>query len=72
MAVSQETFTIIGVGIALAGIIFASNGRLGDRIDRVETRLAAVEKETARTGGLLEGLGLTGQVPHLTPGADGE
>ena len=72
MAVSQETFTIIGVGIALAGIIFASNGRLGDRIDRVESRLAAVEKETARTGGLLEGLGLTGQVPHLTPGADRE
>ena len=72
MAVSQETFTIIGVGIALAGIIFASNGRLGDRIDRVETRLAAVEKETARTGGLLEGLGLTGRVPHLTPGADAE
>ena len=72
MAVSQETFTIIGVGIALAGIIFASNGRLGDRIDRLETRLAAVEEETARNGGLLEGLGLTTRIPRLTPGADGE
>ena len=33
MAVSQETLTIIGVGIALAGIIFVSNGQIGDRID---------------------------------------
>ena len=44
--------------ISLAGLVL----RLGGRIDRVETRLAAVEKETARIGGLLEGLGLTGRV----------
>ena len=62
MAVSRETLAILGVGIALAGMIFASNGQINDRIDRLETRLdrvevrlAAVEKETARIGGLLEG-----------------
>ena len=69
MAVSQETLTILGVGIALAGIIFTSNQQLDERIDRldaridrlevrldrVEIRLAALEKETARIGGLLEG-----------------
>jgi predicted nuclease with TOPRIM domain len=95
LAVSQETLTIIGVGIALAGIIFASNGQLGDRIDRLDARLdrleirigrletligrietrmdqletrvdhldvrlAAVEKETARVIGFLEGSDVTG------------
>ena len=82
MAVSQETLTIIGVGIALAGIIFASSGQLGDRIDRLENRidrmdvrLAAVEGETARIIGLLEGRDVTGlPLPsHGTPGkADGD
>lgn len=74
MAVSQETLAILGVGIALAGIIFASNGQLGDRIDgldtrldrlenridRMDIRLAAVERETARIIGLLEGRDITG------------
>ena len=74
MAVSRETLTIVGVGIALAGIIFASNGHLGDRIDRLDggidrlesridqldVRLAAVGKETARIIGLPEGIGVTG------------
>ena len=73
MAVSQETLTIFGVGIALAGIIFASNGQLGDRIgrlegsidrlegriDRLDARLAVVERETGRIIGLLEGIGMT-------------
>ena len=67
MAVSQETLAILSVGIALAGIIFASNGQLGDRIDRLENRidrmdirLAALERETARIIGLLEGRDITG------------
>ena len=46
---------IIGVGLALAGLILTTSGRLG-------TRLTAVEKKTARMSGLLEGLGLTGRM----------
>ncbi|MDE0717208.1 MAG: hypothetical protein OXH64_04625 [Rhodospirillaceae bacterium] len=40
--------------MALAGLILTTSGRLG-------ARLTAVEKETARLAGLLEGLGLTGR-----------
>ena len=43
------------VGIVLAALILASSGRLA-------ARLTAVEKESARLSGLLEGLGLTGRV----------
>ena len=50
---------ILAGWISLAGLVL----RLGGRIDRMEIRLAAVEKETARIGGLLEGLGLTGRLP---------
>ena len=85
MAVSQETLAILGVGIALAGIIFTSNGQLGDRIDRLESRidrletridrldvrLAAVERETARIIGLLEGRDITG-LPLPSHGAPAE
>lgn len=46
---------IVGVGVALATLILTTTGRLG-------ARLTAVEKETARMSGLLEGLGLTGRV----------
>ena len=46
--------TILLVGLALAGLI--RNGQM-----RLESRLLAVEKETARIGGLLEGLGLAGR-----------
>ena len=46
--------TILLVGLALAGLI--RNGQT-----RIESRLLAVEKETARIGGLLEGLGLAGR-----------
>ena len=44
------------VGIGLAVLIVTTTGRLGNR-------LTAVEKETARMSGLLEGLGLTGRLP---------
>ncbi|MCY4502540.1 MAG: hypothetical protein OXE57_13380 [Alphaproteobacteria bacterium] len=43
-------FSVIGVGVVLAGLILTVTGRLS-------TRLTAVEKETARLAGLLEGLG---------------
>ena len=45
--------TILLVGLALAGLMH--NGQM-----RLESRLLAVEKETARIGGLL-GLGLVGR-----------
>ena len=47
-------FSVIGVGVVLAGLILTVTGRLS-------TRLTAVEKETARLAGLLEGLGLAGR-----------
>ena len=55
---SPDTLAIIGtilgaVGV-LATLIITTTGRLG-------TRLTAVEKETSRLSGLLEGLGLTGR-----------
>ena len=50
---------IIACWLTLAGLVL----RLGGRIDRVEIRVAAVEKEYARIGGLLKGLELTGRVP---------
>ena len=50
------------VGIGLATLILASSGRLAARLTTVDARLTAVEKETARLSGLLEGLGLTGRL----------
>ena len=58
-----ELIAILAGWISLAGLML----RLGGRIDRVEARLTAVEKETARIGGLLEGLGLTGRVQTTEP-----
>lgn len=54
---------ILAGWISLAGLVL----RLGGRIDRMEARLAAVAKETARIGGLLEGLGLTGRMQPSEP-----
>ena len=64
--------SVIGVGITLAALIVGliawvrsdvrrldNDFRTGQT--RLETRLLAVEKEQARTSGLLEGLGLTGR-----------
>ena len=62
---SQELIAIVLVGIGLAGFIL----HLGKRIDRLDVHLLAVEKEQARTSGLLEGLGLTGRTePSPGPG----
>ena len=54
-------FSVIGVGVVLAGLILTVTGRLS-------TRLTAVEKETARLAGLLEGLGLAGRTASLVSG----
>ncbi len=57
-------FSVIGVGVVLAGLILTVTGRLS-------TRLTAVEKETARLAGLLEGLGLVGRTaPRASGDAD--
>ena len=56
-AMSPELIAILAGWISLAGLVL----RLSGHIAGVEARLAAVEKETARMGGLLEGLGLTGR-----------
>ena len=60
---SVEMMTILGVGIALAGLIQTRLNRLEDRMDRMEERLTAVEQaiaelreRMARIEGLLEGL----------------
>ena len=53
---SPELIAILAGWISVAELVL----RLSGRIDRVETRLAAVAKETARIGGLIEGLGITG------------
>jgi uncharacterized membrane-anchored protein YhcB (DUF1043 family) len=70
---------VIGVGITLAALIVGLIARvrsdvrrletyLRDGQTRIETRLLAVEKEQARTSGLLKGLGLTGRTtPHSQP-----
>ena len=54
---SPELIAIITAAIALAGLILITTGRLG-------TRLTAVEKETARLSGLLEGLELIARPPR--------
>ena len=60
---SAELIGILGVGIALAGVILSGLRGLGSRMDRLdarmdklETRLAAVEHGQAKLEGLLEGL----------------
>ena len=53
--------TILLVGLALGSLVYRGQARLEGRLVAVENRLVAVEKETARIGGLLEGLGLTGR-----------
>ncbi len=71
-AMSPDALTIIGTGIALAALNVGLTARLrtdvrADVADlkrgqtRLEDRLVAVEREQARTSGLLEGLGLTGR-----------
>jgi uncharacterized membrane protein YciS (DUF1049 family) len=59
---------VIGVGITLAALIVGLIAWVRSDVkelkagrDRLETQLLAVEKEQARTSGLLKGLALTGR-----------
>ena len=76
---SAEAWTIIAAAVAISGLLVGLvtwlRGDMKDRFarlesgqHRLETRLLAVEKEQARTSGLLEGLGLTGRT-EPAPGA---
>ena len=60
---SPELIAILAGWGSLASLVL----RLGGRIDRLEARLAAVEKEASRIGGLLEGLGFTGRTQATEP-----
>ena len=50
---SPELIAIIAVGVSVLAFL-----------GRLSVRLTAVEKETARQSGLLEGLGLAGRLPQ--------
>ena len=56
--VSAELIAIIATGIALAGLLLASQHRLEDRLlagqHRLQDRLLVVEKEQARVGLILD------------------
>ena len=51
MDVSSELVAILGVGVALAGLMLAGQQRTDKRMDRIEDRLTAVETGQARMDG---------------------
>ena len=57
---SPDTLAIIGTILGAAGVLATL---ITTTTGRLSTRLTAVEKETSRLSGLLEGLGLTGRLP---------
>ena len=68
---SPELVAIVAAAVALAGLNLGLSTRLKHGLTRLEDRMLAVEKEQARTSGLLEGLGLTGRATPAPPsGAD--
>ena len=66
-----EAWTIIGTAIALAALNIGLFRWLHGDMKQLNERMLAIDKEQARTSGLLEGLGLTGRAtPTTQPGAD--
>ena len=53
MDISSDLVAILGVGVALAGLMLAGQQRTDKRMDRIEDRLIAVEKGRARMEGKL-------------------
>ena len=53
---TPELIAIIAATVALAGLILNGNRGLSQCMDRLEGRLASVEREQAHLAGLLEGL----------------
>ena len=68
--ITTETIAILAVGVSLAIFMWRMNNTLRADITALGTRLTAVEKETARLGGLLEGLGLSGRLPQPPTAGD--
>ena len=65
---SPELIGILGVGVAVAGLMLTGKRDTDRRIDALATRMtsleqrmAAIEQRMARMEGLLEGLGLAGR-----------
>lgn len=65
---SAEIMAILGVGVALGGLIYTSLARLENRLDArisaVESQLGELRERMAHLEGLLEGLreAITGRV----------
>lgn len=53
MDTGSELVAILGVGVALAGLMLAGQQRTDKRMDRIEDRLITVEKGQARMEGKL-------------------
>ncbi len=53
---SAELMAIFGTGIALAGLILASNRAMRDDLKQLSDRVARVEHSQAHLEGFLEGL----------------
>ena len=70
-SVSAELIAIIATGVALAGLLLASQHRLEDRLlagqHRLEDRLLAVEKEQARFRMLHEDVEFTAHTHDTRP-----
>ena len=54
--------SVLGVGVALGTMIRGLRSDMARRIDGLDTRMRALEASQNRVVGLLEGLGLTGQL----------
>ena len=69
--VSAELIAIVATGVALAGLLLASQHRLEDRLlagqHRLEGRLLAVEKDQARIKALLEGADFAVRLQNSKP-----
>ena len=54
--------SVVGVGVALGTMIRGLRSDMDRRMDGLDTRLRTLEAAQNRLSGLLEGLGLTGQL----------
>ena len=68
---SPELVAIIAAAVGLAGLNRGLFTWLKHGLTRLEGRMPAVEKEQARTSGLLEGLGLIGRITSTPPAGAG-
>ena len=68
---SPELVAIVAAAVGLAGLNLGLFTWLKHGPTRLEDRMLAVEKEQARSSGLLEGLGLTGRATPTPPAGAG-